>query len=176
MVPWSSPQRTLRLWKVCFSEPDNYEPRPTLQAVEVVSDHREGRSVVGALKGDFYVGKLASTGTLGVVEDWTRKEYNDERASDGSDLTPGRWSVTYLDSTLRVARTEGGELMVFGKMAPGPAQAEIGALRDAPVAVIAEDEMEEEEDDRPLWQRRLDEERAAEGFDRFGPPGGSSIP
>ena len=48
------------------------------------------------------------------------------------------------------------------------------------VAVIAAEEgdgEEEEEDDRPLWQRRLDEENERDGgWDRFGPPGGSSIP
>ena len=47
-------------------------PLPT----QVVSDHLEGRSVVAALKGDFYVGKLESTKKLGVAEDYTKKEYD----------------------------------------------------------------------------------------------------
>ena len=62
-------------------------------------------------------------------------------------------------------------------MISGAAQADIQALLDAPVEELPldEEEAEEEEDDRPLWQRRLDAEKE-DGYDRFGPPGSSDIP
>ena len=46
------------------------------------------------------------------------------------------------------------------------------------VAALSSDEGwdDEEEDDRPLWQRRLDEENERDGFNRFGPPAVSGIP
>jgi len=155
-----------------YTEKDDYEPRPTLQTVEVVSDHRVGRSVVGAIKGDFFVGKLATTGEFGVVEDHVKKEYDDE-ACDGSSLEPVRWSCVYLDETLRVIRTDSGALLVFEKVDGSLVNSEIERLVDLPVAQLAIEE-EDEDDDRPLWQRRLDEENAREN--RFGPPAESSIP
>ena len=66
--------------------------------------------------------------------------------------------------------------MLYRKMDGQVAQAEIAALVATPVATVEAGEDEEEEDDRPLWQRRLDEENANSGYDRFGPPGESSIP
>ena len=80
---------------------------------------------------------------------------------------------------LETSRSDDGAITVFGKMAPGPAQDEIAALVSAPVAPMSPEEEEgeeDEEDTRPLWQRRLDDEAARDGCDRFGPPGGSSIP
>ena len=56
-----------------------YSNAPTQQTVEVVSDARAGRSVVSALKGDFLTGKLASTGSVGVVEDFMFLEYDNQR-------------------------------------------------------------------------------------------------
>ena len=67
-------------------------------------------------------------------------------------------------------------LQVYGKMESSEALAEIDALKTAPVAIIQLEDEEEEEDDRPLWQKRLDDEARNEGWDRFGPPGQSSIP
>ena len=155
-----------------FSEADQYEPKPTLQTIEVVADSKQGASGVGTLRGDFYIGTLASSGKLGVVEDYIFRELDDNRQGDGADHAT-RWSIAYLDSTMRIVRTEEGMLMVFGKMDGGAAQAEIEALKTAPVAIIEGGEEEEEEDDRPMWQRRLDDENA--NNDRFGPPG-SDIP
>ena len=63
--------------------------------------------MAGALKGDFYLGTLASTGRLGVVEDYTRCELDEERVGDGSELVPTRWTCTYLGEGLRLARTDG---------------------------------------------------------------------
>jgi len=156
-----------------FTEPDNYEPKPTLQTVEVVADNRAGSAGVGTLRGDFYVGTLASTGKLGVVEDYIFREYDDVRQGDGA-AHGSRWAIAYLDAGLRIARTEEGALMIFGKMGGAAAQAEIDALRAAPVAIVEGEEEEQEDDDRPLWQRRLDAENPS--FDRFGPPGESDIP
>ena len=148
---------------------------PSLTA-QVVADLRNGYSGLGALKGDFYVGKLASTGSLGIVEDYTRKEFDDERRGDQGQIEPLRWSCAYMSDTLRVIRTDAGVMQVYGKMDSSTAMAEIDALKTAPVAIMAIEDDEEEEDDRPLWQKRLDEESRSEGWDRFGPPGQSSIP
>jgi len=163
-----------------FVEEDNYQPRPTLQTVEVVSDARQGSAVIAALKGDFYLGKLAKTGTLGVVEDYTRREYDDERMGDGSDLSSLTWTCSYLGDGLRIVTTDGDEprTMLFTKMETLDAQEEIGRLSRLPVIAMGSDEGygEDEDDDRPMWQRRLDEENEREGFNRFGPPAVSGIP
>ena len=152
-----------------------FSPSLSLYA-QVVADLRNGYSGLGALKGDFYVGKLASTGSLGIVEDYTRKEFDDERRGDQGQIEPLRWSCAYMSDTLRVIRTDAGVMHVYGKMDSSTAMAEIDALKTAPVAIMAIEDDEEEEDDRPLWQKRLDEESRSEGWDRFGPPGQSSIP
>jgi len=175
----SSSRYTLAQFQM-FTEPDNYEPRPTLQTVEVVSDARAGKSVLASLKGDFYLGTLATTGVLGVVEDYTRREYDDERMGDGSDLVPLRWSCVYCGDGLRIVRTDGDDsrLMIFAKGEALDVQEEMGRLSRLPVTAVASDEGwdGDEEDTRPLWQRRLDEENEREGFNRFGPPAVSGIP
>ena len=62
----------------------------------MVSDRRAGRCVLGTLKGDFYLGKLAATGKVGVVEDWTKREYDDQ-SQGWEDLDPLRWSCVHID-------------------------------------------------------------------------------
>jgi hypothetical protein len=160
-----------------YSAPDEYSADPTAQTVEVVADHRQGRSVTAVLKGDVYCGKLASTGELGVVEDYTKLEYGEERQGDGTQLEPVRWSCTYLGAKLRVARTDDGGVRVYTRADGSAAQDEMTRLLAEPVEMIAdEDEMADDEiDDRPLWQRRLEEEQRRDGTDRFGPQG-SDIP
>ena len=147
--------------------------------MEVVQDARQGNAVIAALKGDFYLGKLASTGELGVVEDYTKREYDEERMGDGSDLVPVRWTCTFLGDSLRIVRTDSdSQLMVFTKMSSLDAQEEIGRLSRLPVKAMSSDEGwdDDEEDTRPMWQKRLDEENEREGFNRFGPPAVSGIP
>mmetsp|Transcript_69284 Transcript_69284/g.184444 ORF Transcript_69284/g.184444 Transcript_69284/m.184444 type:complete len:149 (+) Transcript_69284:525-971(+) len=136
-----------------------------MQTVEVVSDAKVGRSAIAALKGDFYVGKLAGSGLVGVVEEYTKLELDEIRQTD--ELSPFRWTCAYASDTLRVCRVEATdsapeELYVFTKEeSAAAAQDEIGRLMAAPVQVVAgldDDDEDEVEDDRPLWQRRLDAE------------------
>ena len=70
----------------------------------------------------------------------------------------------------------GTGLRIFAALDPLDAQEQIDTLKRRPVQRVSLEDDDEEEDDRPLWQRRLDEENAREGFDRFGPPAVSGIP
>lgn len=145
--------------------------------MEVIADGRKGEACVAALKGEFYTGKLASTGKVGVVEDYTKLEVGGATAGNVGQFEPWRWNCAYLGPKVRISRPEEGSVLVYAKSDAGTAQAEIGRLVELPVAVVAGDEdegEEEEEDDRPLWQRRLEEEQRKDG-DRFGPQG-SDIP
>lgn len=162
--------RTVLAHYTCFSETDEYGGAPTLQTVEVVADSRAGRAVTSAHKGDFYIGKLASTSALGVIEDYTRAEYDGE-GSGAADLAPRRWSCAYLSDALRVIRREDGGMQVYTKADAAAAQQDIASLLAAPVEVVVDsDEDEDDDDDRPLWQRRLDEENKRDGSsNRFGP-------
>jgi len=160
----------------CFSEYVDGSEAPTMQTVEVVADARERSSSIGALKGDFYLGKLADTGALGVVEEYRRREFDGQRDLDAS-LAPVKWSPLFLSESLRICRVEGDEgvpdsICVYGKQDATTAQGEIATLLAAPVTVEVDDEAEEAEviDTRPIWQQRLDKDR----FDDVG--AGSDIP
>jgi hypothetical protein len=158
---------------ICYTKGEAYSGEPTSQIVEVVSDHLEGKSVVAALKGDFEVGKLASTKKLGVNEFYTRKELDGERM-ETKDFSNMNWSCAFMDDHLRVLRTEQGETMVLGKMeSAAAAQKEIGELMSAPVKRLEgmhDADAYDKDDDRPLWQKRLDQEERESGYNRFGPP------
>jgi len=166
----SGSHRSVLAHYTCFTEMDEFGGAPTLQTVEVVADRRAGRAVTSAHKGDFYVGKLASTSALGVIEDYTRAEYDGE-SSGAADLAPKRWSCAYLSDALRVIRNEDGGVQMYTKADATAAQQDIAALLAAPVEIADEsDDEEDADDDRPLWQRRLDEENKKDGsYDRFGP-------
>ena len=72
-----------------------------------------------------------------------------------------------MGDSLRVGLVEGadgeaGTYYIFSREMPGQAQDEIAALVAAPVEQVAVDKSEEIgeiEDDRPLWQKRLDVSR-----------------
>ena len=164
--------RTLLAQFQCFSPepPDGSDPdfaTPLMQTVEVVSDARLGASAVAANKGDFHLGKLSSTGTLGVVEDYHRLEIDGESQSGASLPAPLRWGIASLSPELRVTREEDGSLCVFERLSPADAQAEIARLMALPVqAAVKLDGFgaADPDDDRPLWQRRLDAERQEEAM------------
>jgi len=159
----SQARRTVLGTFQCFKEQDD-SGLPTMQTVEVISDSKVGRSAIAALKGDFYVGKLAGSGLVGVVEEYTKLELDNIRQNE--ELDAFRWTCVYLDDELRVCRVEKTEeteeaLYVFQKEESQAAQNEIARLMELPVDLVegVDEEEEEEEDDRPLWQRRLDAER-----------------
>lgn len=162
------------------SDPSD-DTRPTMQTVEVVQNRAEGRSAIAALKGDFYVGKLTAGG-IGVVEDYTRIEYAGDSRYD-SDIEPERWSCAFISPTLRVCRLEGGATRVYARVDAKEAQGEIGRLLAQKVEALkadANDGQDDVEDDRPLWQRRLDDEagrsRGQRGHNFDGPSITSDIP
>lgn len=164
----------------CFEPEDATDDNhPTLQTVEVVSNRVEGRSAVAALKGDFYVGKLQGSGSLGVVEDYTRIEWAGDSRYD-SEIEPERWTVGFLSPTLRVCKLEGGLTRVYAKLTSEEAQKEIARLLALPVEKMkkkkAADE-DDKDDDRPLWQKRLDAENGGRrGHNYDGPSINSDIP
>ena len=75
---------------------------------------------------------------------------------------PLRWSAVHVCPTLRVCREEDGTLCVFAKVDGATVQADIARLKAAPVEMVEAGAADEPEDDRPLWQRRLDAEREEE--------------
>jgi hypothetical protein len=158
------------------------ETRPTMQTVEVIENKCEGRSAIAALKGNFYVGKLAGSDAIGVVEDYTRIEYAGDSRYDSS-IEPERWSCAFISPAMRVCRLEGGKTRVYARVDAKEAQIEIGRLLAQKVEAIKADEDGEQkdvEDDRPLWQKRLDEEdgrsRGKKGNRFDGPSITSDIP
>ena len=165
----ATPRREVLGGFTAYSKPDEYSGAPTLQTVEVVSDNRVGRAILATMSGDFFVGKLQSTGELGVVDDYTKLEFDEMRQGDGTDLVPTRWSSTYLSPTLRVARTESDAVLVYEKCDIAAAQDTIATLLATEVEQIEDMDgtADEEEDDRPIWQRRLDAEK--DQYERFGP-------
>ena len=88
----------------CFSEGDD-EGSPTMQTVEVLADARKGKAVVGSLAGDFYVGKLADSGLVGVVEEYYKYEIDDDKQF-GVELVPMRWTCVHQSDSLRICRRE----------------------------------------------------------------------
>ena len=64
-----------------------------------------GRSAIAALKGDFYVGKLAGGGgTVGVVEEYTKLELDTIRQNEALDGM--RWTCVFTSEALRICRVE----------------------------------------------------------------------
>jgi len=154
------PARTVLGSYQTFLSPPEGSETPSLQTVEVVADGEAGKALLAAAKGDYYLGTLASSGALGVVEDHTRVEY-DGAARFEAQPPPCRWSAAFVGDTLRVSREENGALSVYAKTENGAVQEEIAKLLATPIAV--EDEAGGQGvDDRPMWQKRLDEERRAD--------------
>lgn len=175
---------------------------PTIQTVEVVSDTGLTGTVscqVAALKGDFSTEASADGAGVDVIEGYTWAELAGAKQFDQTPKQP-RWKCTYISPTLRVCRGEGNALTVYAKAEAETCTGEIaefitnppdpngGAPAVADVADSAEDVDEEEggrdgdpwanvpddpNDDRPLWQRRLDAEKNSGTLDDDS---GSSIP
>lgn len=104
-----------------FLSPPEGSETPSLQTVEVVADGEAGKALLAAAKGDYYLGTLASSGALGVVEDHTRVEY-DGAARFEAQPPPCRWSAAFVGDTLRVSREENGALSVYAKTENGAVQ------------------------------------------------------
>jgi len=164
----------------CFTTPKAGSLAPSMQTIEVVGDSIVGRSAISALKGDF-----AITDSAGgkVHEVYKRREYDGAMEYDA--LPNPHWSTTYLSPSMRVSKEEGGAVCVFAKASAEEAQEEIGRLLEASFGSdgsVADSEGEDGgegddlEDDRPLWQRRLDDEngikRTKNGtpINEWGPP------
>mmetsp|Transcript_51301 Transcript_51301/g.133254 ORF Transcript_51301/g.133254 Transcript_51301/m.133254 type:complete len:289 (+) Transcript_51301:40-906(+) len=149
--------------------------QPTMQTVEVISNRAEGRAAIASLKGDFYVGRLQGGSEIGVVEEYMRIEYAGDSRYDAS-IEPERWTCALLSPSLRVCRLEGGLTRVYAKVEATAAQAEIARLMATKVEATDDADGGEDEDDpndeRPLWQKRLDKEAGrgpGERGNRFGP-------
>ena len=144
----ATPRREVLGGFTAYSKPDEYRAPRRLQTVEVVSDNKVGRAILATMSGDFFVGKLQSTGELGVVDDYTKRVRRDaSRRWHGP--VPTRWSSTYLSPTLRVARTETDAVLVYEKCDPAAAQDTIATLLATEVEQIEDMDgtADDEEDD-----------------------------
>jgi len=184
MTGYGAPSHNTVLGHFQLFEPksETDDERPTMQTVEVVSNRAEGRCAIASLKGDFYVGKLQGSSDIGVVEDYTRIEYAGDSRYDAT-IEPERWTCAFLSPALRVCRLEGGLTRIYAKVGTQEAQAEIGRLLKTKVDELDDgDDADDDskDDDRPLWQKRLDEEDGrtpGERGNRFdGPSIHSDIP
>jgi len=176
-----------------FRKPDpldilngNLAKAPLLETTEVVADTRVGTTVTAALKGGYQISKLTSANGLpGVVEYYTSRQVGG--SSDELELAPNRWSCSYVSPTLRVCKQEDGSKArrVYAKVEPAAAQDDIARLGKLEVGVdkaavaaykaeeeakakakakAASDEDEDDpNDDRPMWQKRIDK---ADGIKR----------
>ena len=80
---------------------------------------------------------------------------------EGAAASTEELAVTYIGDSLRVCRADGKDgstVRIYQRMDAGAAQGEIGKLLSAPVP--RDDGSAAMNDDMPLWERRLLEERA----------------
>jgi hypothetical protein len=149
-----------------------------MELTEVVADVQKGSSSAATVKGGFEVA------ADGVVESYTRREVAGTVESDDCNLSQS-WSCVFLGSSLRVNRLADGGLRVYDRVDAAAAESAIATLRVQNVAVnpIAAKEAvkvkvkkPEVVDNRPAWQKRVDEmdgiKRTANGTPiiNHGPP------
>ena len=150
---------------------------------------------VGALKGDYKCEDSSDGSGVDVVEGYTWTELGGAKQFDKLPHQP-RWKCTYLSPTMRVCRGEGGSLTVYAKADaetctgeiaefmtnppdPNGGAPEVGGSSSADGAEGGDDgeeggsAVDDPNDDRPLWQRRLDDEKNSGILDDDS---GSSIP
>ena len=148
--------------------------KPLMETVEVVRNEKEGSHSVVAVRGGFQVGSSTLLeADLGVLEIYMKRDV--DGAEMDADVAPNRWSCSAVSDTLRVCKLEGGAKRVYAKIDAAEAKAEIDRLKAMAVdvdpdavwpedAVVEEDEEEDDpNDDRPLWQKRIDK---ADGIKR----------
>ena len=131
---------------------------PSLQTVEVVRDYNLQSNAVAALKGDFVIEGAS------IREDYGWMEFGGQKQFDTTP-SPRTLKCTYLSPTMRVARTDDGAAWVYAKAESDACMTEIGELIEEPVLLDDGEGNLEEVDDRPLWQKRIDEENARAGHD-----------
>ena len=168
-----------------FDKPDpmdvinGLKNRVLMRTIEVIHNVKDGVAMAAELKGGWYVGPLADV-PLGVLETYGVRELN------GAPIdveARNRWTCTYLGDEVRVCRSEDGGVRAYERIDDADAAAK--ALREegvevdaAAVAAFEEEQRLREEaleaaadtppeddpnDDRPLWQKRLDDEAKKEG-------------
>jgi len=173
-----------------FSKPDPMDvltgkPATFMETCEVVADSRVGRAFSTTVKGGFHV-DADPLGGLRTVEIYTQRDGAEEA------LPPNRWNCAHVGSEIRVARAPGGGQRVYCRVDAEAMRAELARLAAEAVEVdpkwaeqeaeqaAAEGAVEEVEDNRPLWQKRIDEadgiQRSANGTPiiNHGPIGGSN--
>jgi len=139
-----------------------------MTTVEVVADVKSGTSSLVKVRGGFSVD---AEGT--VSENYSRRDIGGVMESDESKIT-NSWSCAFVGPTLRLCRTESGGLRAYDRVAELEAEEAIVRLRAEPVEVDPAAAAEvvikkkvkkapEVVDDRPAWQKRVDE---ADGIKR----------
>ena len=149
-----------------------------METTEVSVDTVEGKSDTTSVKGGFSVGRL-SGGDLDVVEYYSVKVSSGLGGVDVREevdtIKPNSWSCTYVSPSLRVCKLLDGTKRVYAKVDGDEALEEIkrlGGLKvnKDPMAAMAykaelaakakkaapSDDEDDPNDDRPLWQKRID--------------------
>ena len=143
--------------------------------VEVIAKANTGSSLIAALKGGWQGADDDDAHAAGVVERYERLEF-DGTPEFQEEAIEQRWVCTYLSSSMRVVRMQGGaegeehpaEWRVYEKMEAGKAQAEIGRLLDTPLPKSRGESL----DDIPDWARA----RSTGGRGGYGLIGGGDSP
>jgi hypothetical protein len=163
-----------------------------MRSIEVVSNAKEGTSSTVEIKGGFQILPV-SDGELGIVEYYTHTEVNNVPPTAAADVAPNKWSCAFVSPTVRVCKMPNGSSRVYQKVEASAVAEELVRIRAVEVEIdpeaAAEDEAVEEDEDeddpddnRPLWQKRIDK---ADGIKRtkngtpiinHGPIGGGGGP
>jgi len=155
-----------------------------METIEVIANAKEGTATWASVKGGFTVSP-----DLSVVESYTRREHGSVVESELLPAATNGWTCSFLSPTLRISRAADGSMRVYEKVDAKAAQEEVRQLLKTQVAIdevaAAEDVVQQVEevdpeddpnDDRPLWQKRIDKadgvKRTAAGtpINNWGPP------
>jgi len=152
-----------------------------METTEVIINVKEGSSAVATVKGGFRVDPPsdddASDGTQAMVTEY----YSKRGAEETTDVPPNDWGCAFVSDELRICRLPDGGRRTYAKVDPAQAQAEVARLRALAVerdaaaashfeamealrkAMMNTEPEEDPNDDRPIWQKRLDEEAKRDG-------------
>jgi len=149
--------------------------RKLLETTEVVLDSRTGATSTSTIQGGYTVDRLSSGG-IDVVEYYSVRE----PASD-VELRPNSWSCAYISPMLRSCKLADGSRRVYARVEAVAAAAAMERLGKLPVkvdpAMVAawnaaeaakqkkggDEEEDDPNDNRPMWQKRIDK---ADGIKR----------
>ena len=169
--------------------------KPLMETCEVVRNAKAGTMSVVAVRGGFQVGANSLLGSdLGVVEYYTRRDL-DGAETEVDDVAPNRWACAFVSDTLRICKLESGKVRVYGKVKASAMQEQLERLKavevevdpeaewpEDAVAEVADDDEDDPNDTRPMWQKRIDKadgiKRTANGTPiiNHGPIGGGGGP